>query len=652
MNPIRTFVTVCAVWVGAYLLYDGGVRLVDWVNSPPVESVRLEEPLSEVAVKEIEAEPKTDIDAEKPEVAPAVVAAAVAPAKAVPPVVAMQAMQAKEPAAKPMADVAPAPVKTAAVVAPQPQAPDVKPMVEAPLEPVSPVAPVTQVAAVVAVTEVPVVAPPFAVASAPVAAQPKDSAQKPNPVAEKSKEIQLVIKDIQFTGVTMFAAKELNKVVSEFLGKELTVQEAFAIPAKVTNHYKRYNHMAIATLVGGMTPEGVLTVGVVEMQMTQTQADKELAVIAPATAAAAAPPPPPLLSPPQAPLPTKSNAESETDYILKNYAKKSRQYEIVADNYGHASTGSARIGAAFAFDEDRFSLVGFKSQGSDYLRMAVRWATGIDGLKLGASLSHLNYQVVNHLETAIYQSGDAAKKSVELIYELVNEPGQISSLGLHYVSKSINSIGLNLADSASMTSRVPSLEWKGMLREMIPGGAVFTYNTTYSYGHVDTSGSSTMGGLEVPEGLFNKLRFDGTVMQPLGGLGSVFGRLTLQKSDKNLDPSERLYLGGPLGVRAYGVGEGVGSEGGLLSLEFRQRLDASTTLSEFYDWGGVRQVNDVNPTTVLKGYGLSLSQDMGGGVTLKGTWARGAGKHPQPSPQEGDGQYDRNRFWLSMESRF
>jgi hemolysin activation/secretion protein len=226
-------------------------------------------------------------------------------------------------------------------------------------------------------------------------------------------------------------------------------------------------------------------------------------------------------------------------------------------------------------------------------------------------------------------------------------------LGLHYASKSIHSIGLNLADSTSMTSSVPSLEWKGMLREMMPGGAVFTYGASYAHGQVDTTGASTMGGLNVPEGMFSKLRFDGTLMQPLGGLGSVYGRVSLQTTDKNLDPSERLYLGGPLGVRAYGIGDGVGSQGGLFSIEMRQRIAAGTTLSEFYDLGSVRQVNDSHPSTVLKGYGLSLSQELGDGVTLRGTWARSMGKQPDPAlPQNGDGQYDRNRFWLSMESRF
>jgi hemolysin activation/secretion protein len=355
---------------------------------------------------------------------------------------------------------------------------------------------------------------------------------------------------------------------------------------------------------------------------------------------------------PKVSLPSKSDDQSETDYILKNYANKTRQYEVIVDNFGHESTGSTRIGASFAFDGDRFSLLGLKSGGSDYVRMAVRWATGIDGLKLGANLSKLNYEVTQQLETAIYQSGDAAKTGVDLIYQLVNESGHISSLGLQRVAKSINSIGLNLTNSSSMTSHVSTLEWRGVLREMMPGGAVLSYGATYSRGEVDLSGSSTISGLDVPEGVFSKLRFDGTLLQPLGGLGSVFGRLSIQTSDKNLDPSERLYLGGPMGVRAYGVGDGIGSKGELLTLEFRQRLAAGTTLAEFYDWGGVRQLDSETPRTVLKGYGLSLSQYMGGGTTLKGTWARSSG-HPEPAlPQNNDEQYDRNRFWLSMESRF
>ena len=130
----------------------------------------------------------------------------------------------------------------------------------------------------------------------------------------------------------------------------------------------------------------------------------------------------------------------------------------------------------------------------------------------------------------------------------------------------------------------------------------------------------------------------------------------MQRSRKNLDPSERFYLGGPNGVRAYGVGEGYGSEGELATLEFRQRLSASTTIAEFYDWGRARLTNDraaANNNTSLSGYGVSIAQEIGKDTTIKGTWARSHGKNtPLPTSPNGNDNVDRNRFWLSMETRF
>lgn len=328
----------------------------------------------------------------------------------------------------------------------------------------------------------------------------------------------------------------------------------------------------------------------------------------------------------------------------------------MVDNYGHEATGSTRVGAGLSIGGDQLSLVGFKSSGSDYLRMAVNWITGIDGLKVGAHVSNLKYEVVNHLQTAMYQSGDAVKRGVSLIYELVNETSQYSTLALKFDSKSTNAVGLNFADSTAFQSWVSNLEYKGIVREMIPGGAVFSYDLSYAQGHVDITGASNIGGIEVDEGPFSKFRLTASLNQPLGGLGSVFAGLTLQRSRQNLDPSERFYLGGPTGVRAYGVGEGYGSEGELATLEFRQRLSASTTLSEFYDWGRARLTHDraaANNTTTLSGYGISLSQEVGNGTTIKGTWARSHGNNnPLPLNPNGNDNVDRNRFWLSMETRF
>ena len=162
------------------------------------------------------------------------------------------------PAVKSAAQPASAPVSAASAPAPAP-APISAPTPEPTPVPV----PVPQPAVVPLKVEPKLPVVPSTPASAPSSAQKetapqKEAAPQPKPAPERAKEIQLIIKEIKFTGVTLVSEKELSKAVSEFIGKELTVEQAFAIPAKITNYYKRNNHMAIATLSGAMTPDGRL----------------------------------------------------------------------------------------------------------------------------------------------------------------------------------------------------------------------------------------------------------------------------------------------------------------------------------------------------------------------------------------------------------
>ena len=514
----------------------------------------------------------------------------------------------------------------------------------------------------------------------------------------KPAEVKLVIREIKFEGVTAFSHEELKGVVSEFVGQELTVEQAMSIPAKISKYYQDRNLVARATLVGSLARDGVLKVGVIETQVKQTQLDKDL------TALAAVTPKPdvpmvvmPITEPvkqeikpeakpnahvaarfaemsPAVPIPEpkqdgKLTQEQETEFILKRYASSSRQYELLVDNYGYEATGRARVGAGLVWNntlagKDRLSLQGLKSQGSQFMQVAYEWATGLEGLKLGASVASMNYEVVNGLQSAVNLSGDAIKKTVQVAYDLVNNPSSVSTLGLRYDLKSLNNKAVNFADSAYYDTRVMGIEFKGIEREMAPGGAVVTYNATLSSGNVDMDGSpnqaADLSG-EQTAGSFAKLRFSGTILQPLSGINSVYGALTVQRASKNLDGSEKIYLGGPLGVRAYGVGEGMGSDGELATIEFRQKLTANTTLAEFYDWGHVRPWHNDTGTgapaensAILQGLGLSLSTKLDSGVTLKGTWARRLGKEPNTAamPRGHTGEYDRNRLWLSMESRF
>jgi hemolysin activation/secretion protein len=516
----------------------------------------------------------------------------------------------------------------------------------------------------------------------PVQVQPEVAKTEPSP----SQEMRLMVREIKFEGVTAFSDNELQQVVQEFVGQELSVEQAFAIPARVSGYYQSKNMVARATLVGSLARNGVLKVGVIETQVSQTQLNQQLSTVAAAEKPMVLEPVGssqvaqlevkdqvavpvqatlPVEAAPALPVKDQLSQDEETALIFKHYAKKSRQYELLMDNQGLEGTGATRMGLGLAWNDalgqgNTLSVQGLKSKGSQFVQAAFAWATGVEGLKLGARVSDLSYDVVDAVQTATYVSGEAVKKGLFLAYELVNTPAEYSTLGLRYDTAQLRNHSLNANDSAFYDTRSMGIEFKGFEREMAPGGAVFTYDLRLSKGEVDMNGSpneqADLSG-EKTDGEYSKLKFSGTILQPLGGINAAYFGLTLQRANKNLDASEKLYLGGPLGVRAYGVGEGAGSQGEIANFELRQRLSAKTTLAEFYDVGRIRSWENAGVSQrggTLSGFGLSLSHKLDSDINLKATWARTTGDTPDSSimPVKSNGEYDRNRFWLSLDARF
>lgn len=86
-------------------------------------------------------------------------------------------------------------------------------------------------------------------------------------------------------------------------------------------------------------------------------------------------------------------------------------------------------------------------------------------------------------------------------------------------------------------------------------------------------------------GPYGKVTFDLAQWQPVEGPLSVYARLAGQWSSKNLDPTEKLALAGPAGVRAFAPGSVAGDRGWLAQWEARLRVAASATAYVFADRG-------------------------------------------------------------------
>jgi hemolysin activation/secretion protein len=213
-------------------------------------------------------------------------------------------------------------------------------------------------------------------------------------------------------------------------------------------------------------------------------------------------------------------------------------------------------------------------------------------------------------------------------------------------------------------NQVASLGLNGNLFDNLGGGGANTANISFVQGRVDLTGSPNEAADAATlqtAGSFNKLRFGVSRQQVLTDSVSLFAAFSGQTASKNLDSSEKFYLGGSSGVRAYPSSEGGGSEGQLLNLEVRKRLPGNLNLTGFYDWGSVlvnKNNNIVGATALnsydLKGVGVSLAWISNFGLSVKATLSHRIGDNPNPAPNgnDQDGSLNVNRFWLQVSLPF
>ena len=138
-----------------------------------------------------------------------------------------------------------------------------------------------------------------------------------------------------------------------------------------------------------------------------------------------------------------------------------------------------------------------------------------------------------------------------------------------------------------------------------------------------------------------------------------------QYTNQNLDSSEKFYLGGAAGVRAFPSGEGGRDRGELFSVSARMRMSEKLTADAFYDYGRitVNARNDplqiASPASLnrfsLRGVGLSISYAATVGSRITATLARRVSDSPIRNSVTGydtDGSLSLNRFWLNANLTF
>jgi hemolysin activation/secretion protein len=228
--------------------------------------------------------------------------------------------------------------------------------------------------------------------------------------------------------------------------------------------------------------------------------------------------------------------------------------------------------------------------------------------------------------------------------------------GIHSIS---NSIATSHYDSDSLT-----LSFTGTLADTLGAGGSNNGNVALTVGHLNLGGSPNQAADAASartEGGFNKLRYSFSRTQAFDNAWSLYMAYSGQWADANLDSSEKFYLGGANGVRAYPANEAGGAMGQLINLELRWHLPQGFLLSGFYDIGDVLSNRNNNFTgasaqneLLLRGVGFALAWRVNPSVNLKSTWAQRIGDNPNRTANgtDQDGTRVFDRFWLNASVTF
>lgn len=533
----------------------------------------------------------------------------------------------------------------------------------------------------------------------------KELTQKPYPLTVPSRALPVLkaaqpseatvnVTRFEFVGNQTLTKEQLTPVVATFLNRPLSFTQLQQAADAVTASYRDAGWIVRAYLPKQNIIDGVVTIQVTEAvfgksfllgsspvrMAVQRLIDMMSAAQKPGQAMSARTVDRALLL--MDDLPGVSVAGSmvegeqsgETDVMLYVTDEPALTGTVSTDNSGSRSTGITRLSSNLSINSplklgDALGLNLMKTQGSDYVRAAYSLPIGLDGLRGGVQVSQMKYELQGEF-ASLSGKGTAETMGFNLSYPWLRSQFTNIHMALNYDAKkfdNVNSSGPQSNYKVNAASALLNLSdmdnWAG--------GGVNNASVGFTAGRVDLAGSANQStdltGANT-QGTYQKLSLGLSRVQTLTSDLSFYLAANAQTASKNLDSSEKIYLGGASGVRAYPSSEGGGSEGQTLTAELRQKLNAKTLLTGFYDHGHVKAFNDnnkvdgsglnsgVGPNSyTLKGYGVSVAWQPEKNIDLKATVARRVGVSPLASPStgmDGDGTKKINRVWVSASISF
>jgi hemolysin activation/secretion protein len=518
--------------------------------------------------------------------------------------------------------------------------------------------------------------PPFVIPT------PEPQMPRPPPASVPTSKQSFSVKQFKFVGNKQITEQELLKLAQPYLNRAITYEQLKSVTDAVAELYLNKSLLVRVLLPKQDITNGVVTIQVIEAMLggviieNQSKRIQDERVVAWVYNTV-----------PQATLlrldaldralrtlndqPDLTVASSfkegkktgETILYLTVKDKALIDAQVSVDNFGDPATGNTRatvnlnVNGPFGRGE-QFSVFGLKTQGSSYGRLGATAPVGASGLRLGVNASFMSYRVIDPDFSNLNVKGQAATVGLEATYPIYR-----TAAANTYLTGNLNRndfLNTNVFGINSQYNTSVLQLGLGANRQDAWGGGGFTLAAlNLSLGKVDLTNSPSQiaDGLGPQvEGGFGKLRYSLNRQQLIAGKLSGYMSVGGQFANKNLDASEKLYVAGPYGVRAYGVGQGASTQAGQATVELRMDLPAQYQLTGFYDAALVQAWKSSNFDSApesnyyaLQGIGVGLNWFGPYGSQVKAVWARRTGSLSESveTTLNQNGGTSNNRYWLS-----
>jgi hemolysin activation/secretion protein len=515
---------------------------------------------------------------------------------------------------------------------------------------------------------------------------------RPTPAASNEAGAVVQVTEFRLEGHQLLSTETLQRALAGFTGRALTLTQLQEAAWVVIQTYREAGWLANALVPPQEIDQGIVKLNVLEAKLGQVRIDVPQDAQVPrahiqAMVDAQLLPGQPvnlhqvdrlvlLIDDLPGILAKASFAEGtqpgSTDVLVRLGLGNKTETHLMLDNFGAVSTGTHRLSVNAAVNNvlglgDVLAIQAVASEGSTYVRLAYTLPVGLQGLLAGVHASGLGYKLGRSFADQ-QSSGTAQTWGFDLTAPLLRSPARNLSWQFNTDHKKFDN--QTLAGTVSLSNyQIDVLragfnaKWRD--QAITPSQNAAGLQLTLGSVHLNNSPNAAKDKEgERTEGPFKKLSLSYNREQSLTGQLTGYLQAGAQFASRNLDSSEKLYLGGASGVRAYPSNEAGGSSGYTLTVGLKQRIDQAWTLNGFTDWGRIQEYKNnmdaagIEPlsgtnTQALQGLGLTLSWRDTEGRELAATWSRRQGNNPAlRNGTDSDGTHTINRLWLSAALNF